>query len=552
MKRLLLIITIFFIANVSFAQLSVKGTPKTFIHKDLAVLLTSIVEVEQPDLTDIINQDNDSDNMIKTRRFGVILPLGFDFFEKADYAEVDKGKLWVLRVKSNNAQALTLYSDSFYIPEGGELFIYNKNHSQVIGAFTSLNNDEYKNFASELVYGDEMVVEYYQPNYVSDKPIFNLSEIGYAYRDCSFDLSKASSEFGSSGSCNVNVNCVEGNNYRNAQRGVVRILVRSQNGLGWCSGSLINNATRDLAPYVLSAAHCIEGSGTSYYSSFVFYFNYESSSCPTTSIEPTSKTLKGTSVKAQGSYSDFVLFLLTNNVPQSYNAYWNGWNVQNTASLKGVAIHHPAGDIKKISTYITPLVGMGIPPNQSNITHWKAQWAQTQTNYGITEGGSSGCPLFNLSSQIVGTLTGGTSSCNALVSERNDYFGKMSYSWTTNGTTNSSRLKPWLDPQNTGVTQFRGDDYNTLAINEVAKTNDSYSKIYPNPAKNDINIILSPQKDPIQITIYDKLSRLILTKTIPSNTSEYSINAINFNAGYYIIKFNSLDKSWTDKLIISQ
>ena len=62
----------------------------------------------------------------------------------------------------------------------------------------------------------------------------------------------------------------------------------------------------------------------------------------------------------------------------------------------------------------------------------------------------------------------------------------------------------------------------------------------------------SPQKNPIQITIYDELSRLILTQTIPSNTSEYSINAKNINAGYYIVKFNSLDKSWTDKLIISQ
>ncbi|MDD2192579.1 MAG: T9SS type A sorting domain-containing protein, partial [Bacteroidales bacterium] len=153
-----------------------------------------------------------------------------------------------------------------------------------------------------------------------------------------------------------------------------------------------------------------------------------------------------------------------------------------------------------------------------------------------------------------GTLTGGYSSCNVPVSSKYDYFGKLSYSWSSNGSSSQYQLKPWLDPLNTGVMQFRGDDYTTYltSINDVDQRKESYSRIYPNPAKNDINIILTPQPNPVQITIYDELSRLVLTQTIPSNTSEYSINAKSFNPGYYIVKFNSLDKTWNDKLIISQ
>lgn len=553
MKRLLLIISIVFIANVSFAQLSVEGTPKTFVHKDLAVLLTTVIDVDQPDLSDVIEQDNNTESMYKTRRFGVILPLGVDFFEKADYAEIDKGKLWVLRVRSDNAQALTIYSDNFYLPEGGELFVYNKDQSQVIGAFTSLNNHDSKSFATELIYGDEMVIEYFQPNYVIEQPILKLSEIGYAYRDCVYEPTKASSEYGASGSCNVNVNCPEGNNYRNAQRGVVRIQIRmDQNYIGWCTGSLVNNTARDLAPYVLSALHCIEDSSPSYYNNYVFYFNYESPGC-ISQTEPNRSTLSGTTVKAQGLGSDFVLFRLNNDIPIRYNAYWNAWNAVNTASTSGVAIHHPAGDIKKISTYTSTLLGSSYSGG-SVATHWKAYWVQTVTNYGITEGGSSGCPIFNSSSQIIGTLTGGYSSCNVPVSSKYDYFGKLSYSWSSNGSSSQYQLKPWLDPLNTGVMQFRGDDYTTYltSINDVDQRKESYSRIYPNPAKNDINIILTPQPNPVQITIYDELSRLVLTQTIPSNTSEYSINAKSFNPGYYIVKFNSLDKTWNDKLIISQ
>ncbi|MCK9163038.1 MAG: T9SS type A sorting domain-containing protein [Bacteroidales bacterium] len=555
MKKLLLIISIVLITNFSFAQLSVGGSPKTFIHKDLAVLLTSVIDIPQPNLSSTIDYDNNPENFYKTRRFGVVIPVGINFFEKADYSEIDNGKLWVLRLKSENAQALNIYSDNFYIPVGGELFIYNKDQSQIIGAFTSINNIDSNTFATELVYGDEMVIEYFQPNEVIGIPVFQISEIGYAYRDCAYDITKTSNEFGSSGSCNVNVNCPEGNDYRNAQRGIVRILIRmDQYYMGWCTGSLINNTARDLAPYVISAAHCIEDGSPSYYSTYIFYFNYESSGCSSASTEPSPSTLTGTTVQSQGESSDFVLFRLINNVPQSYNAYWNAWDVSTTASQSGVSIHHPSGDIKKISTYTSPLVGISFTSNQNNTTHWKVQWVQTQTNYGITEGGSSGSPIFNSNSKIVGTLTGGTSSCDASISDKVDYYGKMSYSWTSNGTSSQYQLKPWLDPQNTGLTQFRGDDYTTYltSIDDVNQTKEIYSRIYPNPAKNDINIILTPQLNPIQVKLYDESLKLILSQTIPANTSEYSINAQNINPGYYIVKFNSIDKTWTDKLIISQ
>jgi PKD repeat protein len=63
--------------------------------------------------------------------------------------------------------------------------------------------------------------------------------------------------------------------------------------------------------------------------------------------------------------------------------------------------------------------------------------------------------LFNNSQgYIVGTLTGGSSFCNALSSP--DQYGKMSYHWTSNGTASNRQLKPWLDPTNSGVLTLAG------------------------------------------------------------------------------------------------
>ena len=52
----------------------------------------------------------------------------------------------------------------------------------------------------------------------------------------------------------------------------------------------------------------------------------------------------------------FAWFCLNQNIPDTFNVYYNGWNRKDTTSPSGVGIHHPEGDLKKISTYDKPLV----------------------------------------------------------------------------------------------------------------------------------------------------------------------------------------------------
>ena len=75
--------------------------------------------------------------------------------------------------------------------------------------------------------------------------------------------------------------------------------------------------------------------------------------------------------------------------------------------------------------------------------HWRATW-----NQGVTEGGSSGSPLFDQNHRIVGQLHGGPSVCGG--SQLWDFYGRFDLSWTGGGT-NATRLSNWLDPTNTGA-----------------------------------------------------------------------------------------------------
>ena len=115
---------------------------------------------------------------------------------------------------------------------------------------------------------------------------------------------------------------------------------------------------------------------------------------------------------------------------------------------------------------------------------------------------------------------------------------------------NNKSLQPWLDPTNSGVSSFRGDDYSTLSNTLVETIQNTYSTIYPNPTKGKINISLSMLQNSTQVEIFDEVGRVVLRDIIPANTTSYSINANNLKAGYYIIKYVSQEKIWTNKLIV--
>ena len=249
-------------------------------------------------------------------------------------------------------------------------------------------------------------------------------------------------------------------------------MVVEGNFSGYCTGSLINNTSQDCKPYFLTALHCGVGATAANMTQWKFYFKYEAPSCTNPSTAGTLDDyfitgcirIADSGDNGGDSGSDFLLVklgsstneatIINNLKSANFSAYWNGWNANTTATTGGVGIHHPAGDIKKISTFSGTSVSAAWNGN-GLLSHWRQSWTSNSNGHGVTEGGSSGSPLFNNSQgYIIGTLTGGSSSCNSPTSQ--DYYGKMSYHWTSNGTANNLRLKPWLDPTNSGVLTLAG------------------------------------------------------------------------------------------------
>lgn len=372
---------------------------------------------------------------------GESLPVGLVFSDKASATKLDDGSvLWHLKLHVPDAQYLGIVFSNFSIAEKEKFYIYDESGQHYLGAFTSDNNTDRGIFSSHILPTSTLILEYHTPPQGS-APNFVIDEMIYIWSDYVVQKDDADA-----GLCNVNVNCDEGFIWQKQKRGVARILLRS--GTSWynCTGTLVNNTLQDQTAYFLTADHCGVSASTEDLAVWQFYFNYEYTSCINSGTASLNRMIEGAELVAKApiqSGTDFKLLLLNDSPPLSWNPYYNGWSRSLTSPQWGVTIHHPGGDAKKISTFTKSLTSStftgGMP-----LGYWKVEWAPTVSGHGVTEGGSSGSPLFDHDGLIAGTLTGGSASCTAPTNP--DYYGKFYLHWDANGATSDKRLIPWLDP----------------------------------------------------------------------------------------------------------
>lgn len=465
-------------------------------------------------------------------------------------------RVWRLRLKSNNAIATCLFFDNFYLPEGSTLHVYSPDHKQIFGSYTELDNQGNFLFSTEFIKGEEQIIEYFEPAAVKGQGDFRITSLAHQYR-----------ELAMADDCEVNINCTpEGDNWQDEKKGIVRILVKVGSSSGFCTGSLINNTALDCKRYILTAFHCGVDASSTDYNGWKFYFNYETATCTGGDGGPLNNVFTGCTKIADaddngGDFgSDFLLLQMSATTHPAWwsNVYWNGWNKTTAAPLSGsICIHHPAGSNKKIST----TTGTGTSSTWGGVsgTHWRVKWAGTTNGWGVTEGGSSGSPLFNANGQIIGTLTGGQSYCNSVQANgqnQPDSYGKMSYHWTSNGTSNNQQLKPWLDPLNSGVNSLNGgtNPCNGVGINEINKATSDVLSVYPNPNNGTftVNLTLNDASG-AEINVYNYTGQKITYKKIEnSNAKTQTIDLTGNVAGLYFVHLNTPEYSEVRTVVITK
>ena len=443
-RKLLAICSIVFLVGTTFGQVTDLGGPlswkgKVLDNKDVVTQTMPGYDQATIDEEDAV-RDAAKD---APWRFGYKYNTNFNLLNAGSWTNLPNGdRVWRLGLECPGAMTINVIFENMYLPDGSSLYLFDEDNTNRVGAYTARNNNTESTLGTELVHGDHIIVEYYEPASVQGQGHLTVANVIHGYRSLNIVQKNLAKALNSSGNCNHDARCavdpyIGGISAWDDQiRSVAMIVV---NGNGICTGALINNSCDDGTPYFLTANHCSGGEAN-----WAFRFNWDvpegdpGMSCGTTAQTPTSfnnsanydQSANGATVLVQGTQADHELLLITGmnaTDAQNWGLFYAGWDHSDNenAVTEVTGIHHPAGDIKKICR--ADDTGNGIfHANNAGAATWEIDsW-----EVGVTEPGSSGSPLFDQNGRIIGQLYGGAAACSGTNNNGAlDYYGRLGVSW---------------------------------------------------------------------------------------------------------------------------
>ncbi|MBR3939101.1 MAG: T9SS type A sorting domain-containing protein [Bacteroidales bacterium] len=528
-----------FIFAQAKAQISFGGMPRFIETKSQS---NSIVTLSKINNNTLFEEDINLTGKGSAMRVGVMQDAKYNNKTDGSTITLDNGdRIWTLTIKSEDATFMSVAFKKFDIPAGAELYVYDATKEFVIGKFTYESVLPNGDFYTQSIPGDQITLEYYEPKEVAGMGVIETEQVCHGYKEIFEMMNHQKGYYGNSeGNCHINVACEEGDSWRNQIRSVAAYEIIAGGYSYMCSGALINNTNNDKTHYLLSAYHCQDLNNIT---RFVFYFNYQTNTC-TGNSGTYNNTIIGADIVAKNSASDFLLFKLKQNIPDNFKVYYSGWSRNTTTPTVGAGIHHPGGDWKKIS------IPASISSGDANL--WEVNWISGANNKGVTEGGSSGSPLFNADGLIVGQLYAGVSACNLInyPNQLYDYYGKFSRSWIGGGSA-TTRLRDWLDPVGSNVTQLNGInwDYSGDSVGINTSIEQNTMSVYPNPSNGvlyvDINEIGQGE-----YTIYDMMGRRIQNSKMMLTSATYQLKTDYLKEGTYILEIIVNGKKYNKTIVV--
>lgn len=388
------------------------------------------LEALPPAAIDAVKRSNSAS---LTKRLEIGVGRAIEAVDQADsraltWSAVDGGVAAHWQLTSAQAKALRVALDIGRLPAGAELRFAGLDRLEVVyGPFTASDVlATGSRYWSPVLEGDTARVEVFVP--AGQSPF----EVAIAIRQLSHLFvspadPKAEQLAKASGFCQVDFICRAAGDSSLDQTGrsVARMTFTvSGGGTSMCTGTLLNPSDGSFTPYFYSAAHCISTQASA--STLTTHWFYENAACGGGGLSPSYVQVPGGSTLLHANTASDALLVRLNASPPS-TAIYAGWDAA-TVSVGSpmTAIHHPEGDVKKVS--LGSVGGLGPASGfDTGGDFIRIKWNSIST--GVVEPGSSGSGIFSGNSsagyRFRGGLLGGPSSCTASASDLYDYYSRF-------------------------------------------------------------------------------------------------------------------------------
>lgn len=541
-----------FLCFVSFAFSQMHGTdiPESWSLEGLEKPQT--IRLESLDMESIMIEDAENDQFkSKPWRYGIVQNLSVNSEKNGKWTTLEEGAdIWQIVLQGTDILNMSFIFNNLNLPEGSTLHAFNEEKTDLITIFDSQNYRQVDELGSWFVEGDKIWIELYLPPDTTEKATVAIDQVILGYRLGSIHaFLSPESGFNTSGACHYDVNCSVGEDFDHYKNEVKKAVALLNLGNGFlCSAVLMNNTNSDKTPYLLTSNHCLESSNPALWT---VRFNWISpepvcAEALYSGENSVNMTISGAELISSDMESDFALVKLNQNIPDSWDVAFAGWDVTDESPAYSVGIHHPKGDIMKICRDDSGIEKYSLEGIETWLIGGKSRGTGNGWEIGTTEQGSSGSPLFNEHGKIIGHLIGGKAACDGTESNGEyDVYSRLAVSWNS-GSVPKTRLQDWLDPSGTGQTATETLQ-NILSVAD--HTTQPELRIFPNPASS-IMTVINNRFPHLQYEFYTLSGQQVKKGKVADTTNEITVD--NLAEGFYILRLfeSESQDAMTYKIVI--
>jgi hypothetical protein len=303
------------------------------------------------------------------------------------------GRVAVFSVKSPEAAALRVEIKVIHMPKGTELRFYNPTNPEevygpcLIDQIRGQMVDD--SFWSPVIEGNSIAIEIFLPKGLDcDDLSIAIPQVSHLWSSILNPRGyKDLSDIGTSGYCNIDVACTDWvGSY--AERSVAKMLFTEEWDTYLCTGTTLNDLDPTTQiPYFITSRHCISTQAAA--SNLITYWNFQKSGCYGPNPNMVTQLTGGAKLLSTGS---------STTAPVDYGS-------------EVVGIHHPMGDLKKISFGTAQGFWDCTSGDPFDCYLGDGGYIAIRWYSGVTESGSSGSALFDDQGHVIGTFKGGSASC---------------------------------------------------------------------------------------------------------------------------------------------
>jgi len=407
-----------------------------------AAAATARIELTAPDAADMAAIRTHNESAARMKRAAIGLTRALDAAARVPgsqlaWTAVDGGTAARASVTSSGAAAMRMSIALAGVPAGVQMvFFGSADPSRLFGPVRVGDiPDRTRPYWSPVTEGDTQTVEFFAPAGTgADARSLVITGAGHLFAGPSSNFTKLTGDIGTSGSCNVDIACsplVTNLAFDDAVGAVAQMSFNDAKFQYLCTGTLLNDSDASTqVPWFFSANHCFDNEQAPYKtptemqtiaSTLTTVWHFEAATCRGSVPVSNWSQVGGGAQYIYNNPSQDALFLRLNNAPPA-GAYYLGWDASTVTSGTGVTvIHHPSGDLKKVS--LGSMLRLTSPESigGANLPFYEVGYSS-----GTTEGGSSGSGLLtNNGSQYLlrGALWGGVAACDAITAS--DWYSRF-------------------------------------------------------------------------------------------------------------------------------